>query len=138
MDRDQFLITVYCFVCEHYQAIKATHPIRRGGCAPALSDEEGITLEICGEYFHCADDTAISAYFRQHYQAWFPHRKDRTVVARQAANWYRVVAAIQERLTIVSGQASDPMQVIDTLPVPICVLTRAPRDRCFQPHADYG
>jgi hypothetical protein len=37
MDRDEFIITVYCLVCEHYQVIKNTYPLRRGGFAPALS-----------------------------------------------------------------------------------------------------
>ncbi len=31
MDRDHFIITVYCLVCEHYQAIQATCSFRRGG-----------------------------------------------------------------------------------------------------------
>lgn len=34
MDRDEFIITVYCLVCEHYQAIKATYPLGRGGFPP--------------------------------------------------------------------------------------------------------
>jgi hypothetical protein len=39
MDRDDFIITVYCLVCEHYQTIQATYPLRRGAFAPTLSDE---------------------------------------------------------------------------------------------------
>jgi len=50
MDRDHFIITVYCLVCEHYQAVAASERIRRGSFAPALTDEEVITIEICGEY----------------------------------------------------------------------------------------
>jgi hypothetical protein len=30
------------------------------------------------------------------------------------------------------------VQLIDTLPVPVCVYTRRVRDRCFKPEADYG
>jgi hypothetical protein len=45
---------------------------------------------------------------------------------------------IQQRLTSVSGQASDAVQIIDTLPLPVCVYTRSQRDRCFKPDADYG
>ena len=37
MDRDDFIITVYCLVCEHYQALKAQFAIRRGGFAPTLT-----------------------------------------------------------------------------------------------------
>ena len=72
MDRDEFIITVYCLVCEHYQVIKNTYPLRRGGFAPALSDEEVITMELCGEYFKLATDKDLFAYFRTHYAHFFP------------------------------------------------------------------
>jgi hypothetical protein len=138
MDRDDFIITVYCLVCEHYQEVKARYPIRRGGFAPALSDEEVITMEICGEFFKLATDKDLYAYFRKHYRHFFPQLWDRTLFVRQAANLWLVKAAIQARLTVVSGQAQAPVQIIDTLPVPICGYTRSVRDRCFKPEADYG
>ena len=34
--------------CEHYQVIKDQYRLRRGGFAPDLTDEEVITMEICG------------------------------------------------------------------------------------------
>src|SRR5919202_6540512 len=138
MDRKDFIIIVYLLVCHHYQAIKTRFRLRRGGFAPALTDEEVITIEICGEYFKLARDEDIFDYFQAHFQAWFPQLRDRTLFVRQAANLWQVKALIQQRLTQVSGQAQDPVQVIDTLPLPVCVLTRAPRDRCFKPEADYG
>jgi hypothetical protein len=49
-----------------------------------------------------------------------------------------VKTMIQQRLVCQSGQAAEPLQVIDTLPVPVCVYTRRVRDRLFKPHADYG
>jgi len=138
MDRKDFIITVYLLVCEHYQAIAARLPVRRGGFAPALSDEEVITIEICGESFKLATDEDIFDYFQAHFQEWFPQLRERTLFVRQAANLWQIKALIQRRLTEVSGQAADPVQVIDTLPVPVCVLTRAPRDRCFKTEADSG
>ena len=138
MDRDEFIITVYCLVCEHYQVIKNTYPLRRGGFAPALSDEEVITIELCGEYFKLATDKDLFGYFRTHYLHFFPHLKERTLFVRQAANLWQVKAAIQQRLTQVSGQATDPVQIIDTLPLPVCGYPRSGRDRCFKPFADYG
>jgi len=138
MDRDHFIITVYCLVCEHYQAVTATGSVRRGGFAPALTDEEIITIELCGEYFKQATDEDIFAYVHTHYQAYFPRVRDRTLFVRQAANLGQIKAAIQQRLTVVSGQAADPVQVIDTLPLPTCTYTRSRRDRCFKPAADYG
>ncbi len=138
MDRKDFIITVYLLVCQHYRAVTACIPLRRGGFAPALTDEEVITIETCGEYFKLATDEDIFDYFQAHYQAWFPQLRERTLFVRQAANLWHVTALIQRRLTEVSGQAADPVQVIDTMPLPVCVRTRAPRDRCFKPEADYG
>ena len=138
MDRKDFIIIVYLLVCQHYQAIKARYPLRHGGFAPALSDEEVITIELCGEYFKLASDEDIFDYFQAHFQDWFPQLRDRTLFVRQAANLWQIKALLQQRLTQVSGQVEDPVQVIDTLPLPVCVLTRAPRDRCFKPDADYG
>ena len=138
MDRTYFIIFVYCLVCEHYQAIVKQHPLRRRGFAPALSDEEVITIEICGEYFGLSRDEDIYDYFRAHYRHFFPQLRERTLFVRQAANLWRIKAMLQQRLTVVSGQAADPVQVIDTLPLPVCTYTRSQRDRCFKPEADYG
>ena len=138
MDRDDFIIAVYLLVCEQYQAILTRHRLRRGGFAPALTDEEVITMEICGEYFKLDCDKDLFAYFHTHYLHFFPKLTDRSLFVRQAANLWQVKAAIQKRLVTVSGQIHDPVQVIDTLPLPVCVLTRARRDRCFELEADFG
>jgi Transposase DDE domain len=138
MDRDDFIITVYCLVCEHYRGIAATTSLRRGGFAPALSDEEVMTMEICGECFKLATAKDLFTYFRTHYAHFFPRLSERTQFVRQAANLWQVKAALQRRLTWGSGQAADPSQIIDTLPLPVCGYTRSRRDRCFKPLADSG
>ena len=138
LDRETFIIAVYCLVVEHYQAFTAQWPLPHGGVSPTLSDEEVITMEICGEYFQLASDKAIWQYFRSHYRHFFPSLGERTLFVRQAANLWWIKAAIQQRLTRVSGQAADPIQPIDTLPLPVCVYTRSGRDRCGKPYADYG
>jgi hypothetical protein len=138
MDRDDFIIMVYCLVCEHYAAIIGQQKIRQRGFAPALSDEEVITIEICGEYFGQYRDEDIYDYFRSHYRHFFPHLKERTVFVRQASNLWHFKALLQQRLTQVSQQAADDVQMIDTMPLPVCVYTRSQRDRCFKPAADYG
>jgi len=138
MSRDYFIIMVYCLVCEHYPIVIAQHPIRRRGFPPALTDEEVITIEICGEYFGLHKDEDIYDYFRAHYLHFFPQLRDRTGFVRQAANLWFIKAMIQQRLTQISGQAADGVQIIDTLPLPVCTYTRSQRDRCFKPDADYG
>ena len=138
MDRDDFIIAVFLVVCEHYQAIKKQYRFRRGGFAPVLTDEEVITMEICGEYFKLGCDKDLFAYFHTHYRHFFPKLTDRSMFVRQAANLWQIKAAIQKRLVLVSGQANDPVQVIDTLPLLVCVITRAMRDHCFKTEADFG
>ena len=138
MDRDDFIIFVYCVVCEHYRALTEHNKLRQRGFSPALTDEEVITIEICGEYFGFHEDKAIFRYFRKHYQSWFPELKNRTTFVRQAANLGIMKMLIQQRLASISGQAYDSCQTIDTLPLPVCVYTRSQRDKCFKPEADYG
>ncbi len=77
-------------------------------------------------------------HFREHYPDWFPGLRERTRFVRQVANLWQVKAALQQCLTVVSGQADDPVQIIDTLPLPVCGYTRSGRDRCFKPNAGYG
>jgi hypothetical protein len=138
MDRDDFIIAVFLTVCDQYDILKQQYRLRRGGFQPALSDEEVITIEICGEYFKLEYDKDIFSYFQAHYLHFFPNLNGRSLFVRQAANLWRIKAAIQKRLTLISGQVNDPVQVIDTLPLPVCVLTRAGRDRCFPAEADFG
>jgi hypothetical protein len=139
MDRDTFIITVYCLVEEHYQHLTAACPLRHGGFVPQLSDVEVITMAIRGEFFKLARDTDLFAHFRAHYPHFFPALTDRTLFVRQAANLWQLQATIQRRLVRVSHQAADPVQVIDTLPLPVCTYTQGGRrDRCFPGQADYG
>jgi hypothetical protein len=138
MDRDEFIITVYCLVCDQYRVIKNTAPVRRGGFAPALSDEEVSTREVCGEYFNLTTDKDRFAYLRAHSAHFFPKLTDRTLFVRHAANLWHVKGLIPQRLTQVSGQSAEPVQIIDTRPLPVCGYTRSGRDRGFASGADYG
>lgn len=97
-----------------------------------------ITLEVCGKYFGSHQEVALYDYVADHYRHFFPRLPSRTTFVRQAANLWQVKALIQHRLSQVSGQAADPMQAIDTLPLPVCTYTRSGRDRCFKLDADYG
>ncbi len=138
MDRDDFIIQVYCLVCDHYAAVVGEQPLRKRGFAPTFTDEEVLTLEICGEYFGFDHDEALYTYFADHYRHFFQRLPSRTTFVRQMANLGFVKIRLQQRLTQVSGQAADAVQAIDTLPLPVCTYTRSSRDRCFKPEADYG
>jgi len=138
MDQDLFIITVYCLVVEHYPPLVEQYGGRRGGCPPTLTDEEVLTMEICGEYLKLASDKDLYEYFAKPYRHFFPHLTERTSFVRQAANLWQFTAALQHRLVQVSGQAHDPVQAIDTMPLPVCTYTRARRDKRFTDLADDG
>ena len=138
MDRDTFIITVFCLVSELYAQVTARRPVRHGGFAPALSDEEVITMEICGEYFKLHQDRDLYDYFATHYRHFFPRLPNRSLFVRQAANLWQVKTAIWHLSVERSGQGTSPVQVIDTMPLPVCTYTRSGRDRCFKTFADYG
>jgi hypothetical protein len=127
MDREHFIIAVYCLVCQVCQQLRTKHPQlkRRGGFDPALTeDEEVITIEVCGEYFKL-----------------LPTRTSSTTSARTGATssptWGRELCSCGKRLTCgrskplftstwfrsVAGQ--DAVQIIDTMPLPVCTYTGA-------------
>lgn len=138
MERDIFIIMVFCLVSEQLDILRTSSPLRHGGFAPALSDEEVITIEICGEFFKHSTDKDLFNYFKAHYQDWFPNLTDRTLFVRQAANLWQFKALIQQQIVFQAEQLLTPIQVIDTIPLPVCQWVRGVRDRCFPTLADYG
>jgi hypothetical protein len=139
MDRDTFIMTVYCLVEEHYRPLTAACPIRHGGFVPQVSDVEVITMVIGGEFFKLSKDTALFASFRAHDRSCFPALMARTLFVRPAANLWQLQAALPRRVVQVRRQATDPVQVLDPLPLPGCTYTRGGRrDHCLPGPADYG
>jgi len=41
MDRDDFIIAVYCLVCEHYASIRAAYGVRHGGVCSRADRRRG-------------------------------------------------------------------------------------------------
>ncbi len=83
-------------------------------------------------------DKDLFNYFKAHYQDWFPALKERTLFVRQAANLWQFKALIQQHLAMSAEQLFADIQVIDTLPLPVCQWVRGVRDKCFPNEADYG
>lgn len=138
MNREEFIISVYCMVCEHYRALRGEQRLRQRGPTPRFTDEEVLTLEICGAYFGLHDEEALYAYFAEHWRHFFPQLPTRTTFVRHAANLGQVKRLLQQRLIHASGEIDDAIHLIDTVPLPVCTYTRARRDRCFAGEADYG
>ena len=138
MPLEDFIITVFCWVEEHLEALLGDHRLRQRGFAPKLADSEVITLEVVGEFLGLDTDVGIWKYFRRHWPSWFPRLGSRTTFAQQAANLWVVKQRLHRHLLIDLGAATDPMGLVDGCPLPVCVLTRMPRCRLFSEVADLG
>jgi len=129
-DEELFIVAVYCLIDEIYHRL-FPNGVRHHGFEPQLSDVEALTIAIVGEYLGLARDKAIFEYFFKHYRDWFPGLSDRTLLVRQWANLWVVEQHIWQELVRLSGADQSTIQVIDTLPVPICGLRRYRRRRIF-------
>ena len=139
MERDIFIISVYCLVVEIMQIVEKTYKFRSRGFPPKLTDAEVITIEICGEFFKIHEDTEIYNYFKRHYLHFFPNLPSRTTFVRQSANLWQAKFICQSILVEMAAQNTDPVQSIDTLPLPVSTYTRGGRrDKRFPTVADYG
>ena len=120
------IIAVYCLIDDQYRCL-FPNGVRQRGFKPELSDVEALTIVIVGEYLGLERDKAIYEYFYKHYRAWFPRLTDRTLLVRQWANLWQVEQLIWQQLVRDSGADLAEIQVIDTLPVPVCRLKRYKR-----------
>jgi hypothetical protein len=96
-------------------------------------------MEVMGEYLGLEHDTAIFAYFRRHYRHFFPALAHihRTTFVRQAANLHVLKGWLWQWLRAQIPQDSQ-LAIIDSLALPVCQFTRAPRCRRFRGEAAYG
>ncbi len=139
MERDIFIISVYCLVADIMQIIEKSCKFRSRGFPPKLTDSEVITIEICGEFFKLHEDTEIYKYFKRHYPHFFPSLSDRTTFVRQSANLWQAKLFIQLLITELSEQRRDSVQSIDTLALLVCTYTRGGfRDKRFPGVAKFG
>ncbi|MFQ5419351.1 MAG: IS982 family transposase [Anaerolineae bacterium] len=123
LDEIMLIIAVYCLIDDQYRRL-FPDGVRQRGFEPELSDVEALTIVIVGEYLGLERDKAIFEYFYKHYQDWFPALKERTLLVRQWANLWQVEQVIWQQLVRESGSDLAQVQVIDTLPIPVCRLKR--------------
>lgn len=135
---EEFIIAVFCCVDDALAEVTQGQPIRAKGFAPRLSDSEVLTMEIVGEYQGIDADQAIWQYFRHHWLAWFPRLGSRCAFVRQAANLWQYKALLQQHLAAELGAFSDPVHLVDGIPIPLCGFSRAPSCRSFKGVAAYG
>lgn len=142
-DKD-FLLEAYCLIDQLLQDVIPPGGLRQRGPDPLLSDAEAITIAIAGEFFGIDADKHIYAHFRRHYLAEFPALGaiSRSSLVRQIANLWHVMEQIHQRL-LGRFELTDPvlktvLWLIDSFPLRICRLKRAPGCKRFRGLASYG
>lgn len=142
-DKD-FLLEAYCLVDALSKEILHSRRLRQRGPEPILSDAEAITIAIAGEFFGWDADKDIFVRFRRHYLAEFPAlgKISRSSFVRQLANLWHFMQQIQDRL-LASFELKDPVTqsilwLIDSFPLRVCRLKRAPGCKRFKGVAGYG
>ena len=132
------LLEVFCLVDDQLKSLNL-EPLRRRGPKPALSDSEGITLELVGELWKLDTDKDLFRFFRPYHRREFPALAglSRTTFARQAANLWRVKQLIQQRLAGALAEG-DPIWLVDSLPIDACPFARATFRERFAGQADSG
>ncbi|CDH43709.1 transposase [Candidatus Contendobacter odensis Run_B_J11] len=138
MPLEDFIITVFCWVEEHWDSVIGGQRLRQRGFAPKLTDSEVITMEVVGEFLGLDTDLPLWQYFHRHWPSWFPQWGSRPTFTPQAAHLWAIKPALHRRLVIDLGAVTDPIHLVDGCPLPLGVLTRARRYRLFSGPADYG
>ena len=138
MPLDEFIIRVYCEVCKAYAAAVASTPLRRRGFAPALSDQEALTLELVGAYLGMSQDKQIWSYFYRHWRAWFPGLGARSTFVRQSANLWAIKQCMHRHWVRRLGACERSVHLVDGFPVPVCHFRRAHFSQVFRGEAMFG
>ena len=138
-----YLLHVFYLIDSELRALNLPR-LRQRGPSPKLADSEVLTIELAGEFLGIDTDKGIWRHFRRHHLAEFPRlaEVDRSTFARQAAALWHVKQLLHERVLglLPLGDPVDGERwwVIDSFPLRVCRLGRAPRCKRFRGIADYG
>jgi Transposase DDE domain len=132
MTRDDFIICMYLKIAEYDDGIK----LRKAGFPPRLSDAEALTISVVGEFLGIHTDKGIWRYFKTHYEDWFPQLRDRTCFVRQCANLLPYKQKLLKHL--FADAQGDMLHMQDGVPIPVMLVARSGRDKCFAGEASWG
>ena len=130
---EDFVIALYCLIEDelypHYG-----RP-RRSGFSPSLSDSECLTIEVVGHFLGYSTQKQLYEQMHDRWVGWFPALRDRVAFVRHSANLWQVKAWMHHHIVQRLGGHQVPIQVIDTVPAPICKVARRFQRRIFRPQS---
>jgi hypothetical protein len=137
VDLSTFIIAVFCEVDDWFME---QEKLRERGPEPTLSDSEVLTMEIVGAFLGIDAENALYAYFKRHYQEWFPTLREvhRTPFTPQVATLWVAKERLWQYL-LRSRIGFDPLiSLADSFPLPGCRFARAYRCHLLPEESAFG
>lgn len=137
MDLNTLIVAVFCEVDDWFIE---QEKLRGRGPEPTLSDPEVLTMEIVGEFLGIDAEKDLYAYFKRHYQEWFPALREvyRTTFTRQMANLWVAKERLWRHLLRLRIDFDPAISLVDSFPVPVCRFARAYRCRLLPEESAFG
>jgi hypothetical protein len=140
MDVDTFLVAVYAFVDDEYQATYAAEKPVRPGASSQVSDSEVLTLALLEQWYPAHSEAGFVASVRTHWQAYFPRMLSQSAFNRRVRDLAGLLARlgpdVAEQVARLTG--TPEYEVIDAVPVPLMRRCRGERHRLFAAEAQVG
>lgn len=129
-----FVIAIYCLIEDELYPSFCQHQgrPRRAGFSPALSDSECLTIEMVGQYLGYSTQKQLFEQMLDRFGDWFPGLRDRGSFTRQSANLWQVKTWMHQQIVDRLDGHQAWLQVIDTMPLPICKVARRFQRRIFR------
>ena len=135
------LVTVlFVWIDDLYrQYVPLSIQCRRHKDKAILSDSEIVTLAVLGDILSTGSENAWIAYVRKNWSDLFPRMCERSRFNRLRRQLYAVISQIRIALGAQLDGTMDPLRIIDSLPLPVCVFGRARYVKAFKgENAQYG
>lgn len=139
-DLKDFVTVAYVIIDDIYHKVTPTHI---ANCCnintSVMSDSEIITISIVGELLTIDSEKAWFGFCKKNMRDLFPRFCDRTRFNRTRRNLHAVIEEIRKELSKLTGYATEPYRIVDSIPIPVCKFGRATFHRTFKGYgATYG
>jgi hypothetical protein len=135
---ETLLTILYEQIDDGYQAKGQPLMKAKGGCRPALSDSEVMTLMVAEDYIPDPAESQYLGLIRANSLRLFPRLLEQSQFNRPARRLRYLVEAMRRDWLMELGVDRAAKDRIDPKPVPVLGCKRSPRPSAFGGSADYG
>lgn len=125
MDWQERLITLYLWVCKHYQQhlrwVCERHSFH---VCLQFSDEEVLTVYLFGVIQQCPTVRRMHTYTRDHFSAWFPHLPSYAGFVQRLGRLAPALQVLLDRLANELPLPNHSTCLLDSMPI---ILAQGPR-----------